>query len=131
MSRAALRVPRRAGTVALRAVRVAMGVFLLLAGGGAAAARAPDGRTTLALERACQAENGEAGSWCAAYLMGVADTLTAFGKGGHRGGLCNPNYDPETLARAFVAWAQRHSELRNLDMLAGATAALRERWPCA
>ena len=41
-------------------------------------------RVTQDLYLACLAEQGAASSWCSAYLMGVADTLTAFGNGGDR-----------------------------------------------
>jgi hypothetical protein len=87
-------------------------------------------RRTADLYRACLAEQGEASSWCSAYLMGVADTLTAFGNGGDRGGLCNVDYSIEQLSETFLTWAQAHDAMLQLDMLAGATLAFRQRWPC-
>ncbi|WP_018263583.1 hypothetical protein [Methylobacterium sp. WSM2598] len=54
-------------------------------------------RTTRSLEAVCRAEQGAASGWCGAYLIGVADTLTAFGDGGDKGGLCNADYTIEHL----------------------------------
>jgi hypothetical protein len=62
--------------------------------------------------------------------MGVADTLTAFGDGGDGGGLCNVDYSIEQLSEIFLTWAQGHDGMLQLDMLAGATLAFRQRWPC-
>lgn len=87
-------------------------------------------RRTADLYRACLAEHGEASGWCSAYLMGVADTLTAFGNGGHRGGLCKVDYSIEQLSETFLTWAQAHEAMLQLDMLAGASLAFRQRWPC-
>jgi hypothetical protein len=69
-------------------------------------------------------------SWCSAYLMGVADTLTAFGSGGHKGGICNVDYTIEQLAEVFLTWARANEALLDFDMLAGASLAFRQRWPC-
>ncbi|MGH1574265.1 Rap1a/Tai family immunity protein [Methylobacterium sp. P31] len=87
-------------------------------------------RTTRSLAAACLAEQGEASGWCSAYLLGVADTLTAFGNGGDRGGLCNVDYSIEQLSETFLTWARGHDAMLQLDMLAGATLAFRQRWPC-
>jgi hypothetical protein len=87
-------------------------------------------RRTADLYRACLAEQGEASGWCSAYLLGVADTLTAFGNGGDRGGLCNVDYSIEQLSETFLTWARAHDGMLQLDMLAGATLAFRQRWPC-
>ncbi|ACA20426.1 hypothetical protein M446_6156 [Methylobacterium sp. 4-46] len=54
-------------------------------------------RTTRSLEAVCRAEQGAASGWCGAYLIGVADTLTAFGDGGDEGDLCNADYTIEHL----------------------------------
>jgi hypothetical protein len=88
-------------------------------------------RTTRSLEAVCRAEQGAASGWCSAYLLGVADTLTAFGDGGDKGGLCNADYTIEQLPETFLTWAQAHTALLQLDTLAGASLAFREKWPCA
>lgn len=82
------------------------------------------------LVEACQADQGAPTSWCAAYLMGVADTLTAFGEGGHKGGLCGATYQINDLTEIFLTWMRKHPQFLGIDMLAGASLALRERWPC-
>lgn len=87
-------------------------------------------RRTVDLYRACLAEQGAASGWCSAYLMGVADTLAAFGNGGDKGGLCNVDYSIEQLSETFLTWARAHDAMLQLDMLAGVTLAFRQRWPC-
>jgi hypothetical protein len=82
------------------------------------------------LYAACLAEQGAASSWCSAYLMGVADTLTAFGNGGDKSGICDADYTIESLAETFLTWARSHERFLQVDMLAGATLAFRQRWPC-
>jgi hypothetical protein len=90
----------------------------------------PTARTVEALSQICRAGK-EGQMWCGAYLIGVADTMTAFGKGGHKAGICGISYDIERLQQVFTTWAQQHPELQELDMLAGANLAFREAWPCA
>jgi len=87
-------------------------------------------RRTRDLYLACLAEQGAASGWCSAYLLGVADTLTAFGNGGDKGGLCDVDYSIEQLAETFLTWARTHDALSQIDMLAGVTLAFRQRWPC-
>jgi hypothetical protein len=87
-------------------------------------------RTTRSLEAACVAEKGAASGWCSAYLMGVADTLTAFGNGGHKGGICEVDYSIEQLSEIFLIWTKANKSLLHLDMLAGASIAFRQTWPC-
>lgn len=87
-------------------------------------------RSARRLVQVCEAEQATATGWCAAYLMGVADTLTAFGQGGHKGGLCGATYAIEDLGEIFLTWMRAHPQFLNLDMLAGASLALRGRWPC-
>ena len=87
-------------------------------------------RKTGDLYAACLAEQGAASGWCSAYLMGVADTLLAFGNGGNRGGICRADYAIEDLAETYLIWARSHEAQLNMDMLAGASLAFRERWPC-
>ncbi|MCJ2021916.1 MULTISPECIES: Rap1a/Tai family immunity protein [unclassified Methylobacterium] len=82
------------------------------------------------LYRACLAEQGAASGWCGAYLMGVADTLTAFGNGGSASGICSPDYTIEDLVETFLTWARANAPLHDVDMLAGASLAFRRRWPC-
>jgi hypothetical protein len=62
--------------------------------------------------------------------MGVADTLSAFGDGGYKGGLCNVDYTIEQLSETFLTWARAHDAMLQLDMLAGVTLAFQQRWPC-
>lgn len=80
--------------------------------------------------RVCLAERGEASGWCSAYLMGVADTLAAFGDGGNRSGICAADYTIEALAETYMTWAHANEALLRMDMLAGASLAFRQRWPC-
>lgn len=87
-------------------------------------------RSARNLVKVCEAEQTAATSWCAAYLMGVADTLAAFGNGGHKGGLCGESYVIKELDDIFVTWMRAHPQFLDLDMLAGASLALRARWPC-
>lgn len=82
------------------------------------------------LYRVCLAEQGEASGWCSAYLMGVADTLAAFGDGGDRSGICAADYTIEALAETYMTWAYANEALLRIDMLAGASLAFRQRWPC-
>lgn len=87
-------------------------------------------RTARSLAAACLVEQGAASGWCSAYLMGVADTLSAFGDGGAKGGLCNVDYSIEQLSETFLTWARGHDAMLQFDMLAGVTLAFRQRWPC-
>lgn len=87
-------------------------------------------RRTQDLYQACLAEHGAASGWCGAYLMGIADTLTAFGNGGYAGGICGPDYSIEELVETFLTWGRTNGPLLGVDMLAGATLAFRRRWPC-
>ncbi|GJE47024.1 hypothetical protein GOFOIKOB_0043 [Methylobacterium tardum] len=82
------------------------------------------------LYRVCLAERGEASGWCSAYLMGVADTLAAFGDGGDKAGICAADYTIEALTETYMTWAHANAALLRTDMLAGASLALRQRWPC-
>lgn len=63
--------------------RMAVSLVLAVAitSGVAFAAQAADNRSGHNLVQACETELAAPTSWCAAYLMGVADTLTAFGEG--------------------------------------------------
>lgn len=87
-------------------------------------------RRTQDLYQACLAEQGSASGWCGAYLMGVADTLTAFGNGGSASGICSPDYTIEELVETFLTWGRSNDTLLGVDMLAGASLAFRRRWPC-
>ena len=88
------------------------------------------GRKTADLYAACLAEQGAASGWCSAYLIGVADTLAAFGDGGNKGGICRADYVIEQLPEIFLTWARTYAEFGQIDMLAGASLAFRARWPC-
>ncbi|MGH1588575.1 hypothetical protein ACRBEV_09700 [Methylobacterium phyllosphaerae] len=52
--------------------------------------------------------------------MGIADTLAAFGDGGHKGGICAADYTIEALAETYMTWAHANEALLRTDMLAGA-----------
>ncbi len=73
----------------------------VIAGGIPAAAQAVEGRSAGNLVQACKAEQGDASGWCSAYLLGVADTLTAFGEGGERGGCAALPTRSRTCPRCF------------------------------
>jgi hypothetical protein len=88
------------------------------------------GRKTADLYAACLAEQGAASGWCSAYLIGVADTLAAFGDGGNKGGICRADYAIDQLPEIFLTWVRKNPPLRNIDMLAGASLAFRTTWPC-
>jgi len=87
-------------------------------------------RAIRSLEAACLAEQGAASGWCSAYLMGVAGTLSAFGQGGDKAGICISDYRIEQLPEAFLTWARADEALRKTDMLAGASLAFRQKRPC-
>jgi hypothetical protein len=87
-------------------------------------------RRTADLAAACLAEGGSPSGWCSAYLIGVADTLSAFGSGGHRSGICPADYRIEDLTETFLTWARANVALDQIDMLAGVSLAFRQRWPC-
>lgn len=88
-------------------------------------------RTTRSLEAACLAEQGEASGWCSAYLIGVADTLAAFGDGGNKAGICKADYIVDQLPEIFLTWVRGNAMFRDLDMLASASLAFRVKWPCS
>ncbi len=101
-----------------------------LAGGPPASAQAVEDRSAGSLGQTCKVEQGGASGWCSAYLLGVADTLSAFGAGGDKGGLCGASYAIEDLAEVFLTWMQANPKFLQLDMLAGVSLALRQTWPC-
>ena len=107
-----------------------LALVVAITGGSPPSARAAEGRSAHALVQVCEAEQGAATSWCSAYLMGVADALSAFGAGGHKGGLCGAPYAIEDLGKVFLTWTRANPQLLDLDMLAGASLALRQTWPC-
>jgi len=102
----------------------------VVAGGLPAAAQAAENRSAGSLVQTCKVEQGGASGWCSAYLLGVADTLTAYGEGGDKGGLCGVSYEIEDLPRVFLTWMQANPKFLELDMLAGVSLALRQAWPC-
>ena len=107
-----------------------LALVVAITGGSPPSARAAEGRSARALIQACEAEQEAATSWCSAYLMGVADALTAFGAGGHKGGMCGASYTIEDLGKMFLTWTRANPQLLDLDMLAGVSLALRQTWPC-
>lgn len=107
-----------------------LALVLANTGGASSGAQAAEARSARTLIQTCEAEQGVATSWCSAYLLGVADTLTGFGAGGHKGGLCGASYAIEDLAKVFLTWARANSQLLDLDMFVGASLALRRTWPC-
>lgn len=110
------------------ALLMALGVWALGPATTAAEVR-PEERTNAALLRTCQG-GAEGAAWCEAYLLGVADAMAAFGAGGHKAGLCGPDYRAEELDDLYVGWARENPGFMDLDMLLGVHFALRERWPC-
>lgn len=86
--------------------------------------------TVAGLQAICEANGPDPQSWCAAYLMGAADTLQAFSGGGHKAGTCAESYRIEQLAPVFTGWARRNPQAADLPMLAGVNLAFREAWPC-
>jgi hypothetical protein len=130
--------PSRGRPAATRSLLLLGFAFAALAVGVASRTALPgsqeeeiDGRTVRSLYEACRVGADDLVSWCEAYLMGVADTLAALGDGSHEAGLCGADDDPKKLAWAFMIWASAHQDRWERDMLAGAQAALRERWPCS
>ncbi len=101
-----------------------------VAGGFFAPVYAVEGRSAGNLVQMCRAEQGAASGWCSAYILGVADTLSAFGAGGNKGGLCGAAYAIEDLPEVFLTWMQANPQFLELDMLAGLSLALRQAWPC-
>jgi hypothetical protein len=86
--------------------------------------------TVAGLQAICEVNGPDPQSWCAAYLMAAADTLQAFGGGGHKAGTCADSYRIEQLAPIFTGWARRNPQAADLPMLAGVNLAFREAWPC-
>ena len=87
--------------------------------------------TVAGLQAVCEVNGSDPRSWCAAYLMAGADTLQAFGAGGHKGGTCAVSYRVEDLAPLYTGWARRSTQAADLPMLAGVSLAFSEAWPCA
>lgn len=85
-------------------------------------------RTIENLYNTCQ-KDSTATSWCSAYLMGAADTHSAFST--HKAGICGATYKIEDLGPIFMEWVSKHQELKDIDMLAGVNLAFRELWPCS
>jgi len=106
---------------------VLVGAF---AGGLPASAQAVEDRSAGSFVQLCKVEQGGASGWCSAYLLGVADTLIAFGEEGEKGGLCGASYAIGDLPRVFLTWMQANPQFLELDMLAGVSLALRQAWPC-
>jgi len=102
----------------------------VIGGGLCAPAQAAEGRLAGSLVQTCKAEQGDASGWCSAYLLGAADTLTAFGEGGKKGGLCGASYAIKDLPEVFPTWMQANSQFLELDMLASVSLVLRQTWPC-
>lgn len=96
--------------------------------GAAIKTEGKDQRTVGNLYSACEAENAAATSWCSAYLMGVADTLSIFSS--HKAGLCGATYKIEQLGPIFMEWVRAHQDLKDMDMFIGVSLAFREVWPC-
>lgn len=107
-----------------------LALVVAVTGGVSSAAQAVEDRPARNLVRTCEAEQAAATGWCSAYLMGVADTLTAFGAGGNKGGLCGASYTIEDLGEVFLTWMRANPQFLDLDMLAGVSLALRQTWPC-
>lgn len=80
----------------------------------------------MCVDEAAKKVNGR----CEAYLAGAAETLSAFGNGGNASGICGRGVQSGELSRIFLAWAPKNRHAANLPRLAGATMALRQRFPC-
>jgi hypothetical protein len=99
-------------------------------------AAAPDmasaqvGETVAQFYKSCQTEGGRVNDRCDSYIEGAADTLAAFGKGGHPAGICGGGYNKGQLSRIFMSWVSRNRQSCELPRLAGVTIALRENYPC-
>lgn len=104
-----------------------LGALLLSA---PAPVRAQRGETVAQFYQSCRTEGGRVNGRCDSYIEGVADTLAAFGKGGHPGGICGGGYNRGQLSRIFMNWAPRNRESWGLPRLAGVTIALRAHYPC-
>lgn len=75
-----------------------------------ATAQEKSDRSVRSLYHVCEAEEDQPTSFCKAYLMGVAYTLSAFGAGEHKAGRCAATYDPSALERIYLAWVPEHRE---------------------
>ena len=114
------------------------GAAITIASGAAAApaqkAQSPPfsgaDRTGRQLDRLCGSRGAAEVRTCTAYLLGAADTMSAFGAGGHKAGLCNPQYQPGELPQVFLSWSREHPALLRLDMLVSVSLSLGEKWPC-
>ena len=98
--------------------------------GQARAGGGDDDRSGRFLVNTCTSGEVVQANWCAAYLAGLGDALNAFGKGGNKGGLCDPEYQVGDLSDIYLKWIRNNPEMMDLDMLAGASLSLRSRWPC-
>ncbi len=98
-------------------------------GGAVSRSQGPKRRTIGDLARLCASTEADATGWCAAYIMGAADLSSTIGEGG-AGGLCNASYRIEQLPKLYLAWAGRHPELAEEDMIVGVAFALRSAFPC-
>ena len=97
---------------------------------GVAAGASGAGWDMAGLQAVCEVNGSDPRSWCAGYLMAAADTLQAFGAGGHKAGTCAVSYRVEDLAPLYTGWARRSPQAADLPMLAGVSLAFREAWPC-
>jgi len=94
--------------------------------------------------------SGEEQAFCIAYISGVADLMDMNCSTARQlvstGGLSNDT-DRQAMStvlanprgyyvfslglkHAFIDWARRHPERRNMPVVAGVMEALREKWPC-
>jgi hypothetical protein len=64
------------------------------------------------------------------YRVGLADTLAGSGDGGDKAGISAADHTIEALAETYMTRAHANEALLRTDMLAGASLAFRQRWPC-
>lgn len=88
------------------------------------------GETVAEFYESCRTERGRVNGRCDSYIEGAADTLAAFGNGGHPGGICGRGYNKGELTRIFLDWFPENRHVSDSPRLAGVTLALRARYPC-
>jgi hypothetical protein len=71
--------------------------------GQARAGGGDDVRSGRFLVNTCTSGEVVQANWCAAYLAGLGDALTAFGKDGNKGGLCDPEYQVGDLSDIYLS----------------------------
>ena len=109
----------------------------------------PSNRSIETLEKICLSKTGTQKTFCAGYLLGVAEMLLIVGQHGGIGagirGVCN-NPDQGThsldfaidesprgfrlLISVYANWVKHNPKLATNDRLSGTMLALQRAWPC-